>query len=228
MMYAIPTRLLAVIALLAAAGTASAGGGDPKGCVDAAVAAIQKRYESVSDLSAAFVQTTQSVALGGAGRGDVNTSRGTVVFAKPGKMRWSYEEPEPSLVVSDGETLWIYDPVHAEVQRTSVTHGYLSGAAIQFLVGEGDMRRDFQVTEVSCSEGSALLELVPRADATYEKLRILADLPSGEIRRTIIFDLVGNVTEVTFSDVRTNQHPDESVFRFEPPKGVEVIDLDAP
>jgi len=69
---------------------------------------------------------------------------------------------------------------------------------------------------------------VPRTDATYEKLRVLADLASGEIRRTTIFDLVGNVTEVTFSDVRTNQHPAESVFRFEPPDGVEVIDLDAP
>jgi outer membrane lipoprotein-sorting protein len=73
-----------------------------------------------------------------------------------------------------------------------------------------------------------LLELVPRTDATYEKLRVLADLASGEIRRTTIFDLVGNVTEVTFGDVRTNQGPADAVFRFEPPAGVEVMDLDAP
>jgi chaperone LolA len=228
MMYAIPTALVAAIALLAAPVAVSAGGGDPEGCVDAAVEAIQKHYESVSDLRAAFVQTTRSVALGGAGRTGANTSRGTVVFAKPGKMRWSYEEPEPSLVVSDGKTLWLYDPIHSEVQQTSVSDGYLSGAAIQFLIGEGDMRRDFRVTEVSCAEGIALLELVPRTDATYEKLRVLVDLASGEVGRTTIFDLVGNVTEVTFSDVRTNQHPAEAVFRFEPPDGVEVIDLDAP
>jgi outer membrane lipoprotein carrier protein len=228
MMYAIPKALIAAIALLAAPVAAGAGGGDLPGCVDAAVEAIQKRYESVSDLRAAFVQTTRSVALGGAGRTGANTSRGTVAFAKPGKMRWSYEEPEPSLVVSDGKTLWLYDPVHSEVQRTSVSDGYLSGAAIQFLIGEGDMRRDFRVAEVSCDEGAVLLELVPRADATYEKLQVLADLASGEVRRTTIFDLVGNVTEVAFGDVRTNQNPAESVFRFEPPDGVEVIDLDAP
>ena len=228
MMYAIPTRLLAAIALLAVPVGATAGGADPQECVGAAVEAIQKHYESVSDLRATFVQTTRSVALGGAARADANTSRGTVVFAKPGKMRWSYEEPEPSLVVSDGKTLWLYDPVHAEVQQTSVTDGFLSGAAIQFLIGEGDMRRDFRITEVSCAEGAALLELVPRRDATYEKLRVLADLASGEIRRTTIFDLVGNVTEVTFGDVRTNRAPADAVFRFEPPAGVEVIDLDAP
>ena len=228
MMYAIPTTLLAAIALLAAPLEVSAGTADSGDCVDAAVAAIQKHYESVSDLRAAFVQTTRSVALGGAGRAGADTSRGTVVFAKPGKMRWSYEEPEPSLLVSDGKTLWLYDPVHAEVQRMSVTEGYLSGAAIQFLIGEGDMRRDFRVTAVSCAEGAAVLELVPRMDATYEKLRVLADLASGELRRTTIFDLVGNVTEVAFDDVRTNQRPGDAVFRFEPPDGVEVIDLDVP
>jgi chaperone LolA len=228
MMYTIPTTLLAAIALLAAPVEVTAGGSDPQECVDAAVEAIEKHYESVWDLRAAFLQTTRSVALGGEGRAGANTSRGTVVFAKPGRMRWSYEEPEPSLVVSDGKTLWLYDPVHAEVQRTSVSGGFLSGAAIQLLIGEGDLRRDFRVTEVSCAEGAALLELVPRVDATYEKLRVLADLESGEVRRTTIFDLVGNVTEVTFDDVRTNQSPADAVFRFEPPEGVEVIDLDVP
>jgi len=107
MMYAIPIRLLVAIALLAAPVEVWAGGDDPEGCVDAAVEAIQKQYESVSDLGAAFVQTARSVTLGGAGRTGADTSRGTVVFAKPGKMRWSYEEPEPSLVVSDGKTLWL-------------------------------------------------------------------------------------------------------------------------
>ena len=228
MMFAIPTTLLTAIALLAASVEATAGGADPQECVDVAVEAIEKHYESVSDLRAAFLQTTRSVALGGAGRAGANTSRGTVVFAKPGKMRWSYEEPEPSLVVSDGETLWLYDPVHSEVQRTSVRGGFLSGAAIQLLIGKGDLRRDFRVTEVSCAEGAALLELVPRVDATYEKLRVLTDLESGEVGRTTIFDLVGNITEVTFDDVQTNQRPADAVFRFEPPEGVEVIDLDAP
>jgi outer membrane lipoprotein carrier protein len=226
-MYPNSKLLLAALALLAAPCAAVAESSDPQSCVDPAIDAIQKRYESVSDLRATFVQTAQSVALSGAGRA-ANISRGTVVFAKPGKMRWSYEEPEPSLVVSDGKTLWVYDPVHAEVQRTSVTEGYLSGAAIQFLLGEGDMRRDFRVTAIACDADAAMLELVPRKDATYEKLRVRVDLATGELRSTIIFDLVGNVTEVQFDDIRANQSPADTVFRFEPPEGVEVIDLDAP
>lgn len=221
------TSLGVAAALCLATQSAAADAVAPASCVDAAVAAIQTRYEAISDLSARFEQRSRSVALGG-GAAAETISRGTVVFAKPGRMRWSYEEPEPSLVVSDGETLWLYDPTRAEVQRMEVSSGFVSGAAIQFLLGQGDMRRDFEVRAVDCGSDSAELELVPRADATYEKLRVEAELPSGQLRRTTVFDLVGNVTEVEFEDVRTNQSPDPGVFRFDPPEGVEVIEFDAP
>jgi outer membrane lipoprotein carrier protein len=228
MMKAVSRLLLIAISTLAGVSflPAAAAADDPSKCVDGAIAAIQKRYESVSDLSASFVQTTRPVAFNGkAGGGQV--SRGTVSFAKPGKMRWQYTEPEPSLVVSDGETLWIHDPVHAEVQRMRVTEGYLSGAAIQFLIGEGDMRRDFEISGIACRDDASELELVPKADVGFEKLRVVADREIGELRRTTIYDLLGNVTEVEFSDVRANQGLDDSVFRFEAPSGHDVIDLDA-
>jgi len=223
-----PRRLLPAFAAIAAIGVAAAAfaASDPAECVDGAIAAIQGRYESVEDLSASFVQTARSVALGGMAGGE-QVSRGTVTFAKPGKMRWHYTQPEPSLVVSDGRTLWIHDPAHAEVQRMRVTEGYLSGAAIQFLLGEGDMRRDFTITGVACNAETSELELVPKTDAGFEKLRVVAERASGELRRTTIYDLLGNVTVVEFSDVRANQGPDDSVFRFEIPPGLEVIDLDA-
>ena len=49
--------------------------------------------------------------------------------------------------------------------------------------------------------------------SAFEKLRVVADRATGELRRTTIYDLLGNVTEVVFSDVRANQHPDDSLFR---------------
>jgi len=221
----ISPALLAVVVMLGV--RAAAADEDPAtaSCVDAVSVAIQSRYEAVSDLSADFEQESRSVALGASAAGTV-ASQGTVVFAKPGKMRWSYQKPEPSVVVSDGKTLWVYDPVHAEVQRMSVLGGSLSGAGVQFLLGQGDMRRDFEVRAIACSDDTAELELIPKEDATYEKLRILADRHSGELRRTTVFDLVGNVTLVRFRNIRANGRPPDDLFRFEPPEGVEVIDLD--
>jgi outer membrane lipoprotein carrier protein len=143
-------------------------------------------------------------------------------------MRWEYQEPEPSLVVSDGKTLWIYDPVFQEAQRLPVGQGFLSGAAIQFLLGEGEMRKSFEIGLVDCTPDTVELELVPREAASYEKLRVVANRATGDLTRTQVHDLLGNVTRVAFSEVLVNQSPPPETFRFEPPKGVQVIDLRAP
>jgi outer membrane lipoprotein carrier protein len=225
-----------VAAALAAALVAGSGaGGEPvsateqtpasgsaQDCAERVARSIQKRYEGVRDLQARFTQVTRQA---GALPSAPTTSRGTAVLAKPGKMRWTYEAPEPSLVVSDGVTLWIYDPAFQEAQRLPVGEGYLSGAAIQFLLGEGDIFRDFHVSAIACGEASAELELVPREPATYEKIAVKVDAATGDIRATRLVDLLGTVIEVELSELRTNQSPPASVFRFEPPEGVRVTDL---
>lgn len=211
--------------LLLAVGAAAGGDLQPStgACLERAVVSIQKRYEGIRDLRARFDQTTRSVAFGTAG--SVSASRGTVIFAKPGKMRWSYEEPEPSLVVSNGRWLWIYDPAHAEVQKMPVGDGFMSGAAVQFLLGEGDLRKGFEVSADTCGKQRARLTLHPRAPTSYELLRLLVDLESGDLIETEIQDLLGNVTRVRLQDVQINLDPAASVFVFEVPDGVAVIEL---
>lgn len=196
-------------------------------CLDRSIDALQARYEKVHDLSARFTQTTRAAHLGAVAPAPV-TSRGHMVVAKPAKMRWVYEEPEKSLVVSDGKSLWIYDPADGEAQRLPVGEGFLSGAAVQFLLGRGDLRRDFQIRLVRCDEQQVELELVPREPATYEKLRVVADRHTGTVLRTEVDDLLGNVTVVELSQIETNQDPPPETFRFHAPKGVSVIELKAP
>ena len=157
------SRLASTLIALALVTGDGAAGGDPledpaapqgetrADCGERAVSALQQRYESVRDLSANIVQTTRSVAMGGSAARSM-VSKGTVVLQKPSKMRWAYTEPEPSEVISNGESLWIYDPTFREAQKFPSGAGYLSGAAVQFLMGEGDMRRDFAIRTLTCSE----------------------------------------------------------------------------
>jgi len=196
-------------------------------CRDAAVSAVQRRYESANDLRADIVQTTRSVALG-TNASEQMTSKGTVVFAKPGKMRWTYNEPEPSLVVSDGVTLWIYDPTFREAQKLPATEGYLSGVAIEFLLGGGALERDFEISALRCEAGEAELRLQPRKSASYEKLDVVVNPRTGELRKTTVYFVLGNVTEVAFSNIELDTHPPASLFHFDPPADVRVIELDEP
>lgn len=219
-------RLVAGL-LLAAAAPASAAdpaSGADGACADAVAERVQRRYDAVRDLRARFVQRTASVALGSA-PGTALESRGEVVFAKPGRMRWSYETPEPSLVVSDGHTVWIHDPAAKEVQELPLGPDFLSGAAIQFLLGDGRLADQFAVAAEGCGQPEVRLLLTPRQDTSYERLELLADARSGEIRSTVVVDVLGNRTEVELSDVATNTAPPATLFRFEAPEGTRVLSV---
>lgn len=209
----------------AAPGESRTGEAAEAGCLDRTVDALQARYEGVRSVRARFVQTVRAAHTGGVAPEPV-VSAGRMVVEKPARMRWSYEEPEESLVVSDGESLWMYDPAFGEAQRLPVGEGFLSGAAVSFLLGEGDLRRDFEISLVSCEEGSAELELVPREPATYERLHVVADPRDGTLSHTRVSDLLGNVTDVALSEIETNVATEPGTFRFEAPEGVSVIELD--
>jgi outer membrane lipoprotein carrier protein len=231
-------RALAALLCLGVAAASLAGGDDseasapprpaaakpaapaPKDCAAALTARVQARYDRVRELEAHFTQRTVS-ALSPQGE----LSSGRVALAKPGKMRWSYETPEPSLVVSDGATLWIYDPVAREAQRLAVGEQFLSGAAFQFLLGNGRIADSFRVRAESCAGPRARLVLTPRAEATYQSLELEVDPGSGEAFATAVLDLFGNRTEVRFDELRYDRGLDAKLFHFEPEPGVRVIEL---
>ena len=197
------------------------------GCGDAnaSLARIQSRYDEIEDLSARFTQISESVILAGLPAHGPATSGGEVVLAKPGRMRWSYLDPDASIVVSDGEVLWIYDVEAKQATRALVGQGYLAGAALQFLLGDGRLHETFDVKEVACSESRVELELKPQRPANYEKILVVADMVSGLVTTTSVQDLFGNRTTLTFSAIELNRSPDSSTFVFEKPEGVEVIDV---
>jgi outer membrane lipoprotein-sorting protein len=107
-----------------------------------------------------------------------------------------------------------------------VADGYLSGAAIQFLLGEGDIPRDFRVSAESCTGEIVDLELVPRQASTYEKLWVRVDRSSGDLLETTVVDLLGNATRVAFQEIQVNLDPAPELFRFDPPAGVRVIEVE--
>jgi outer membrane lipoprotein-sorting protein len=208
-------------------------GGEPAPggeCAREVAARVQRRYDRIGDLRARFTQSTRSVTLGTGGPAPSLEAEGEVLFAKPGRMRWSYTRPEPSLVVSDGETLWIYDPAAREVQRMAVTGAFLSGAALQFLLGEGDLLGSFEVASADCPPGGPLpdrieLELSPREPTHYERLSLVVETRSGEVVATTVVDLFGNVTRVELREVEVDRAPPPELFRFDAPPGVRVLDL---
>ena len=215
---------LTVVVAFQASADPQVDSGCAEGAGEATARLVQSRYEGIRDLEADFSQRSQSASFAGAPLMDSDPKTGRVVFAKPGKMRWTYAAPDPSVVVSDGSTLWIYDVEGGTATRLEVTAGYLSGAALQFLLGDGNILEEFEVAAISCSGDRVSLDLTPRVDASYERLGLVANQKTGDIEETLVVDLFGNRTEIRFEAVEVNQGPEASVFQFEVPEGVELID----
>lgn len=200
---------------------AHAKGGD---CAADVAARVQKRYDAVRDLRGRFEQRTERVALGGAPE-DALVASGEVLFAKPGMMRWRYEAPEPSLVVSDGKTLWIFDEAAREVQKLPLAAGYLSAAGLQFLLGDGKLTDAFRIAASDCDAKRVTLHLTPLQPSHFELLELGVDGRTAIVAETTVVDLFGNRTRVAFEDLRENTRPDAALFRFEAPAGVRVIEV---
>src|SRR5580692_5897558 len=128
--------------------------------LDAVVERVQHRYDGAADFRARFTQTLTSAAMG-----RKTNSSGTVLFKKPGRMRWDYEKPERSTYVSDGNLLWLYEPEDRQAFKQALKASQLP-AALAFLTGKGKLAAEFDVTAAGKTPygapGDYLLSLSPK------------------------------------------------------------------
>jgi outer membrane lipoprotein carrier protein len=172
----------------------------------------------VTELRAKFEQTSHLAASGLDTR-----AGGTVELARGGRMRWSYEGDDPQQIVSDGTTLWFY-----QVRDRTVLRRELAGLppasrlALDVLGGFAGIEGQFALG--TCGEGC--LELVPR-EPQPDLARLRVELGSDRLVRSIATeDALGNQTRVVFSALEQDPGLGAERFRFSPPEGVEVLDME--
>lgn len=186
---------------------------------------VQSRYEEIEFLQARFRQVSTLKTIG-----ESQTSRGRVFIRKPGKMRWEYEAPEPQVLISDGENLWVYTPHLNQVMVSRVGEGIPVRAPVAFLAGQGRLRSEF---EIGWSENSGLgapsgmtyrLDLSPKIPHPSLK-RLTLEVRAGDfnIVRSTVVDVFGNVTAVEFDEIVTDRPLPDDLFTFQIPRGVEVL-----
>ena len=182
--------------------------------------ALQRRYDAVKDFSADFTQTYEGGVLRRKAR-----ERGKVYIKKPGKMRWEYESPEKKLFVSDGTTMFMYFPADKQVMKNPVPQQDEATSAVQFLMGKGDVTRDFNVRYAETADAAVyVLRLDPRTrQAEYDWLQVSADRDSLQIRSLAAADAQGGRSTFLFSNFKENGGLPDKMFQFSVPRGTEVI-----
>ena len=197
--------LLALAAVLFAPPAAFAAGAD------------QLRHFMNATLSArgTFTQTVMS-------QGGKKPRQSTGIFAieRPGRFRWSYEKPQVQLLVSDGATLWSWDPDlnQVVVKRTG---DVLAGTPAALLAGI-DIERQFELADAGDKDGLALVDATPKSkESGFARVRIGM---AGNLPATMeIHDHFGQVTFLRFTRLEANPALASELFRFKAPKGADVL-----
>ena len=201
---------------------AFAGGGEAADPAEA-LAAVEARYASITDLRAAFTQTSFTPSIG-----ETSTATGSVVVQRPGRMRWQYAPPDARVVLLADSAVRVYSPEDKQLQIVPMTKETVSPTALSFLLGEGSLSKDFRAEFVTgeAPRDELGLKLAPATgDPSFESLVLWVGREDHRLVESVVVDLFGNRTALRLSDVVENAGTRPADFQLEVPDGTEVIDL---
>ena len=212
--------------------------------VEAIVARLQARYHSARTLQATFLERYTE------GGRVVRMEAGTAYFRQPRKMRWEYDAPEKNLFLVDGKAAWFYVPADHSVTRVPANQSADWRTPLALLVGGMKVSRVCKqvvdaVNEKPENPEHAMLYCELRGAATKSPKRAAGEPPlqkptngeavffevdrsSGDLVRVLIRDPGGIGIEFSFTDWRIDPLVPDSLFRFDPPKGVAIVNGELP
>ena len=193
----------------------------PAGPADEIAKKVQDFYNQTKTFQAQFSQVYKVKAYN-----QTKKSKGRVVFEKPGKMSWTYDN-NGNRVVSDGKLLKVYEKENSQMFEQPVEKSQYP-AALSFLMGQGELVKSFNLKQLDSAtmkfEGGYVLEGTPK-DATpaYQKVIFYVDRETSQVRRVIILDAQGNRNEFTFTSPTVNKDLPSGSFDFTPPEGTNIV-----
>jgi len=153
---------------------------------------------------------------------ELESSSGMVFLNRPDKFRWDYQHPYTQTIVTDGKSLWFYDEDLEQVTIREVSTSIDSTPAA-ILSSYEDINEQFIIIDIGNIEEFDWVELTPRdIESQYNSIRLGFD--RDKLGMMVIFDNLGQVTRIDFTEEVINKKMDDGIFNFEPPKGIDIID----
>ena len=190
--------------------------------VAAAVSRVQANYEKVRSFRARFKQDYWVKVYD-----QRKKSAGAVVFARPGKMSWTYDDPKGNRVVSDGKLLRVYEDAAKQLYEQAVDRSQYP-QALGFLTGESRLSEtfSFEVSDgvaMNFPGGMVLVGTPKQPLASVQKVLLYVDRATHYVRRVLLLDAQGNRNRFDFDEVRLDDAIDAREFAFTAPAGTTVI-----
>ena len=146
-----------------------------------------------------------------------------LIMQKPDKLNWQVTEPYEESMVSDGQSLWYYEP---DLEQVSIQDFPEDVENNPILLLNDDLQAIADAYEVSMGyvddEVRQYVLLPLASSSSYERFSMTF---SGQNLLQMQFESsVGQLTSFSFSNITNNVDIDPTVFDFAIPQDVDVID----
>jgi len=163
---------------------------------------VQKQYDSEGEL--------------------LQSSSGDFAMARPGKLSWNTLEPYPQSLISDGETLWLYDPDLEQVSVQTIGDNLKQTPAVIISGDLAQIKADFDVVLTQANGDVESFDLRPKHTSEYFQ-RLTLVFTKGRLTGMRLLDGFGQDTQFELSDLSYNQVLAKQRFSFTAPAGTDVL-----
>lgn len=188
---------------------------------DAHLQAIVERIEShlgkTRSLQADFTQTVSSVA------GERRVRTGVFYYLKPSRMRWAFKGPSAETIVSDGKTVYTYQPDLNQVIETPASQAFGSQNATAILLDATNLSKYFKITRPTTAPHPAMISLLLTPRDRGLALRVEIDPKTLNPASFEFQDAMGDRTRIDLSNIKINVTLSNFLFRFSPPPGADIV-----
>ncbi|HEV2992070.1 MAG TPA: outer membrane lipoprotein carrier protein LolA [Candidatus Angelobacter sp.] len=163
------------------------------------------------------------------GPGMSRTESGILWLKKPGRMRWEYRQPAQKLFLTDAHTAWFYVSGERQAKKASLKNVDDIRSPLRYLLGKTRLEKELTGLSLApdvapVNAGDVVLRGVPKGMTDRISSVVLEISPSHQITRIVINEVDGASTDFRFTNVEENVPVQETLFHFEVPPGVQVIE----
>jgi len=152
----------------------------------------------------------------------IQSAAGVMQFQRPGKFRWTYQQPYEQIIVGDGAKFWLYDKDLNQVTVKKLDAA-LGSSPAALLAGSNEIERGFVLKNSANRDGLEWLEAMPKAsDSSFSAVHMGFDADSGLVVMELN-DAFGHKTVLRFSGMQRNPKLSAQQFQFTPPAGADLI-----
>jgi len=153
-------------------------------------------------------------------------SSGIMKIKRPLRFVWKTTEPYEQLIVSNGESMWVYDK---DLEQVTIQALNKQAGDTPTLLFSGDpelLHQHFDIREGSHKNQDVsnikTFDLYPKdPDTAFSMMSIRFE--NKKLTAMELKDHLGQRTDITFDKIKLNPKLKDPLFVFEPPKGVDVI-----